>query len=77
MRGGDVSVSFSITFRTPDIERRSDTHDFNAYLRRNGLKPVPLGKHPLRDLVKCITVCVGRKVQRFLGEIGRRCGASA
>jgi len=66
--GPEVSVSFSITFRTPDIERRSDTHNFNAYLRRRGLRPAPVGRHPWRDNLKCFTVRAGRKVLRLFGD---------
>ena len=53
--GAEVSVSFSITFRTPDIERRSEVHNFNTYLRRCGLQPAPAGKYPLRDRLKSST----------------------
>ena len=65
--GSEVSVSFSITFRTPDLERRSEGHNFNAYLRRSGLRPAPVGKHPWRDTLKCFTVRAGRKVLRAFG----------
>jgi hypothetical protein len=65
--GTEVSVSFSITFRTPDIERRSMVHNFNAFLRRRGLRPAPVGKHPWRDSVKCFNFRVGRKLQQLLG----------
>jgi hypothetical protein len=66
--GAEVSVSFSITFRTPDIERRGDAHIFNAYLRRSGLRPAPVGRHPGRDAVKSFTVRAGRKVFRAFGS---------
>jgi Cupin-like domain len=67
--GSEVSVSFSITFRTPDIERRSETHNFNAVLRRSGLRPAPVGKHPWRDCLKGFNIRVGRKLHRLL--VGR------
>ena len=63
--GAEVSVSFSITFRTPDIERRSDTHNFNASMRRRGMQPAAVGAHPFRDYLKCITMRAGRKVNRL------------
>ncbi|MFG0334075.1 MAG: transcription factor, partial [Maioricimonas sp. JB049] len=50
--GPDVSVSFSITFRTPDLDRRAGVHRVNACLRRLGLTPGPAGKHPKRDWCK-------------------------
>ena len=69
--GPEVSVSFSITFRTPDIERRSEVHNFNAFLRRNGLQPATAGKHPWRDRLKSFNVRVGRKLHRLLELTGR------
>jgi hypothetical protein len=68
--GSEVSVSFSITFRTPEIERRGDAHNFNAFLRRTGLRPAPVGRHPWRDRLKCFAVRAIRKVLRLYG--GRR-----
>ncbi len=64
--GPEVSVSFSVTFRTPDIERRSEVHNFNAFMRRSGLRPAPAGKHPWRDSLKGFNLRVGRKFQRLL-----------
>jgi hypothetical protein len=65
--GSEVSVSFSITFRTPDIARRGEAHNFNAFLRRNGLRPAPVGMHPWRDQLKSFTFRAGRQVHRLLG----------
>jgi hypothetical protein len=47
-----VSISFSITFRTPDLERTRIVHTVNRYLRRNGVHPSRLGAHPVRDTLK-------------------------
>ncbi len=69
--GPEVSVSFSITFRTPDIERRSEVHNFNAFLRRSGLQPGTVGKHPWRDRLKSFNVRAGRKLHRLFGLTGR------
>jgi ribosomal protein L16 Arg81 hydroxylase len=63
--GPEVSVSFSITFRTPDIERRSETHNFNAFMRRSGLRPAPAGMHPRSDRLKSIAVRAFRKSSRL------------
>jgi len=69
--GAEVSVSFSITFRTPDLERRSMVHICNAFLRRCGLRPAPAGTHPRHDSLKYITCRVVRRIHRlFVG--GRR-----
>lgn len=67
--GHEVSVSFSITFRTQDLERRSMAHNVNAYLRRRGWNPSPRGQYPLRDALK-----VGAyRVARRIGWIGTAC----
>jgi hypothetical protein len=50
--GAGVSVSFSITFHTPDSERRSALHRFNSHIRRSGITPVAVGKSDLRDGAK-------------------------
>ncbi|ODA32698.1 cupin-like domain-containing protein [Planctopirus hydrillae] len=45
----EVSVSLSITFRTPDLDRRLGIHSINWKLRQRGWKPAPVGKHRLLD----------------------------
>jgi hypothetical protein len=50
--GPEVSISFSITFRTPHSERLRMIHSANAFLRRNGVVPKSIGKSPLRDTLK-------------------------
>jgi len=70
--GPEVSISFSITFRTPDIERRGDTHYFNSLMRSSGIQPVPVGRHPFGDHLKCIAVRAGRKVHRVLGRSSKK-----
>jgi len=64
--GSEVSVSFSITFRTPDIARRGEAHNFNTFLRRAGMQPAPVGMHPWRDHLKSFTVRAGRRVNRLI-----------
>jgi Cupin superfamily protein. len=52
VKNGDaVSVSFSITFRTPDLDRRRALYQANAGLREKGWNPWPVGKSYLRDEV--------------------------
>jgi hypothetical protein len=65
--GPQVSISFSITFRTPDIERRSEVHNFNGFLRRSGLRPAPAGRYPWLDCLKSLNVRAGRKLHRLIG----------
>jgi hypothetical protein len=50
--GEEVSVSFSITFRTPVADRRARIYDLNGRLRRYGVEPTPYGRSALRDAAK-------------------------
>ena len=50
--GPEVCVSFSITFRTPGLERRTLIYGANSYLRRLGIKPRPPGDSQLTDSIK-------------------------
>lgn len=50
--GNDVSISFSITFRTPDLDRRRAVYSFNHQLRKWGCTPVPYGADACRDACK-------------------------
>jgi hypothetical protein len=61
--GEDVSVSFSITFRTPDLDRRRALYRMNDRLRRWGLSPAPVGSRPMRDA--CLYT--GCRIARKLG----------
>lgn len=47
--GNEVSISFSITFRTPDLDRRQALYAINDRLRRWKLKPTPINQRPWRD----------------------------
>jgi hypothetical protein len=49
---GDVSVSFSITFRSPGADRRQRVYVLNRRLRSLGLTPAPVGLSPARDRLK-------------------------
>jgi len=57
-----VSVSFSITFRTPASERRAVVYGVNAALRRRGWKPKPVGRFAMLDAMK---YHAGRLARRF------------
>ena len=50
--GPEVSVSFSITFRTRATARAAHAHQMNAILRKIGIEPSPVGESALRDRVK-------------------------
>lgn len=69
--GAEVSVSFSITFRTPDLERRRMVHRCNAFLRRHGLRPAPAGTHSRHDSLKYLTYRVARGIRRLFGGRSR------
>ncbi|MCA9078130.1 MAG: cupin-like domain-containing protein [Planctomycetaceae bacterium] len=47
--GDEVSISFSITFRTPDLYRRQVLYSLNDQRRRSGQSPAPVGSSPLRE----------------------------
>jgi hypothetical protein len=64
--GPQVSISLSITFRTPASERRSIVYDFNSRLRRIGIQPLPFGDSHLRDSVKFQTYRVLRRAARLI-----------
>jgi hypothetical protein len=49
--GPEVSVSFSVTFRTPAIDKRALLYAANSRLRAWGLNPPPVGQSALRDAV--------------------------
>lgn len=52
VNGETVSVSLSITFRTPATVRTQRVHSVNAKLRRLRLSPPPPGARPLADRTK-------------------------
>jgi hypothetical protein len=58
-----VSISFSITFRTPASERWSIVNDVNIQLRRLGLEPAPFGRSNVRDSAKYQAYRVFRRAQ--------------
>lgn len=50
--GPEVSISFSITFRSHGTGRRRNAYWINAHLRRLGISPAPVGVSPWRDTLK-------------------------
>lgn len=71
VKNGDaVSVSFSITFKTPRALRRGALLRVNARLRARGWKPSPPGLHPARDAAKWGLFRAARGAKRLLGRGG-------
>lgn len=50
--GPEVSISFSVTFQTRRSVRRMHAHRFNAFLRRLGIEPRPVGRSEKADRIK-------------------------
>lgn len=70
--GAEVSVSFSITFRTPDLKRRRLVHICNAFLRGRGFRPLPAGMHPRHDFLKYLTFGAVSRIHQFFGGVAAR-----
>jgi CelD/BcsL family acetyltransferase involved in cellulose biosynthesis len=66
--GDEVSISFSITFKTPAALRRQSIHRVNARLRRRGLHPAMPGQHPVRDALKFLAFRTARGAARLVGK---------
>jgi hypothetical protein len=66
--GPSVSISFSITFRSPDIERAGLAHKVNGRLRRAGLRPRPVGTNDRADMAKVFVYKALRKTRRLLAR---------
>lgn len=66
--GREVSISFSITFRTPDLRRRRLVHICNAHLRRHGMHPAPVGAHPWRDRIKYVVAGIVARAHRMVAR---------
>jgi hypothetical protein len=50
--GGEVSVSFSITFKTRELDRRSVLYALNHARRARGGHPAPVGQSPWWDTIR-------------------------
>lgn len=64
--GGSVSISLSVTFRTPASYRREILYRINAHLRTLRLHPRPPGASPLADRVKLAAFGALRRARRGL-----------
>lgn len=66
--GGEVSVSYSITFQTKASMRRAHALRMNAGLRRWGLRPSPVGQSALRDGLKQFVFRAKSRAGRLLAR---------
>jgi hypothetical protein len=66
--GPDVSISFSITFRSDDSERESAVRHFNFSLRKRGIHPRPLGRSPVMDTAKFQAYRALRRARRLFAS---------
>lgn len=64
--GGAVSISLSVTFRTPASYRREILHRINGHLRRLRLQPRPPGASPFADRLKLAGFGTLRRMRRGL-----------
>jgi hypothetical protein len=65
--GPEVSVSISVTWRSPWSYAESDARRFNAMLRRVGIEPAAPGRWPHKNLAKSY----GWRTVRKLRELTR------
>ena len=63
--GPAVSISFSITFRTPASEQREMVFRVNAGLRKYGLTPAPVGAAVWQDSLKATAYRAWRRAQNL------------
>jgi hypothetical protein len=68
VNGPEASVSFSITFRTPEGDRRSAVYVANDRLRRLGLRPRAVGEVPMLDHAKYVGYSIYKQALRALGR---------
>jgi hypothetical protein len=64
--GPRVSISFSITFRTADSDRREILYRINHRLRRWKLRPAPIGRSPVADDAKYLVFRALRGARRLV-----------
>ena len=70
--GPEVSISFSVTFRTAESARRELLYKANARLRKLGLKPTPVGQSILLDRTKQLAFGAATNLKRLLSPVAIR-----
>src|SRR5271165_1121095 len=68
--GNEVSISFSITYRSLRAEKQSVVYHLNKRLRRFGLRPTPPFQSGWRDAVKVNSFLAARNAARLLSGKG-------
>ena len=68
--GGEVSVSFSVTFRIKESERRALTYRANARLPTLGLSPRPVGESVLLDRTKQLAIAALSRFKQAITSTG-------
>jgi hypothetical protein len=69
--GPEVSVSFSITWRSEWSYREEYAHRMNAVLRDAGIEPAPPRRYPHQNHLKSLGYRVIDKARRVTGKGGR------
>ncbi|MCA8982451.1 MAG: cupin domain-containing protein [Planctomycetaceae bacterium] len=64
----EISISFSITFRTPDLDKRRAIFRTNDRLRKLGFQPTPPGQNRLRDTAYYQAFRAVRKVKSMFSS---------
>ena len=70
--GPDVSISFSVTFRTDASQRREIAYRINHRLRQLGVEPRPVGQSPAVDALKYRLFDATRRLARTVRATRRR-----
>ena len=63
--GEGVSVSFSVTFQTPQNRRSAIVHKVNAHLRKTGIDPAEPGQSRIRDTIKVCGFNAARRARKI------------
>lgn len=66
--GTEISVSFSITFRTPDLDRRRILYSWNHAVRNRGGSPISPGRYPALDSSKVLFTRLQDRLMRMLSR---------
>lgn len=66
--GQEVSVSFSITFRDPESDRREVLYRINHRLRKIGIRPKPVGTSAFSDGVKFAGFSAARSLKKLISR---------
>lgn len=66
--GDQVSVSFSITFKSGWSYRNADRHHANIWLKSRGMAPIPPGGRAVSDRCKMLLYRANRKLRHLHGR---------